>query len=48
MEVLAPRFDLIDVEFRFDEIHEIFQIHLRDCRGVRLIVSARDDVAEGV
>ena len=46
--MLAPRFDLIDVESRFDENHEIFQIHLGDCGGVRLIVSTCDGFAEGV
>ena len=46
--MLAPRFDLTNVEFRFDERHEIFQFHLGDCAGVRLIVSTYDDVAEGV
>jgi len=46
--MLAPRLDLTDVEFRFDERHEIFQIHLGDCSGVRLIVSTCNDFAEWV
>ena len=46
--MLAPRFDLIDVESRFDENHEIFQIHLGDCMGVRLFVNVGDSFAEGI
>jgi len=46
--MFAPRFDLINVKFRFNEIHEIFQIHLGNCGGVGLIVSTCDDFAERV
>jgi|SRR5271165_2254173 len=46
--MLAPWFDLINIEFRFDENSEIFQVHLGDFAGIRLIVSASDSFAEGV
>ena len=46
--MLAPRFDLINLEFRFDENHEVFQVPLEDFAGVRLIVSASDSFAKGV
>jgi hypothetical protein len=47
-EMLAPRLDLVDVESGFDEDEEILQVHLRDSRGVRLVVSACDAFAKGV
>ncbi len=46
--MLAPRLDFVDVEFRFDENHEILQVHLRNCGGIRLVVGARDNFSEGI
>ena len=46
--MFAPRFDVANVEFRFDENGEIFQVHLWDFAGVRLIVRACDRFAKGV
>src|SRR5208282_4391888 len=47
-EMLAPRFDLVDIEFRFDVSQEILQIHLRRGRFVIFVVSARDEISEGI
>jgi len=46
--VLTPRFDLVNIKFRFDVRQEVFQIHLRHGRIVFFVVGAGDEIAEGV
>src|SRR5260370_39603880 len=47
-EMLAPRFDLVDIEFRFDMRQEVFQVHFGRRRIVISLVSTRIGIAEGI
>src|SRR5260370_42672118 len=46
--MLAPRFDLVDIEFRFGMSQEVCQVHFGRRRIVISLVSTRNEIAEGI